>query len=132
MQDKSEDISKIASLDVLLLVPMPPPEAHLLDRQSRSTFGIPAMRFLAAGFDLERYIGRDLGFSDALHPHSTISDRSLTAIALATVLRDAGLRWAAIDCGTLDLRGWKRELERFSDKQIRGDSVVVWTNNLAG
>jgi anaerobic magnesium-protoporphyrin IX monomethyl ester cyclase len=103
---------------VLVLVPMPPPEAYLLDPHSRSTLGVPAMRLLAAGLELENFVKRDLGFSQALTPHQSISSRSLTAVALATALQDAGLRWAIVDPGCRRILEWKYTLAQYTHRLV--------------
>ena len=110
-------------LDVLLLVPTPPPEAYLLNPASRQTYGPQALKILSAAYKLETFVGRDLGFNESLYPPTAIAHRSLTAVALATNLDRAGLRWAVVDPGMRSLHYWRGELQRYQAQRPSGIAI---------
>lgn len=111
-------------LDVLVLVPFQPSTATLLDgpvrRTSVARINLP---ILEARFALEGALGRELvPQGEAWTGTATRvgaarqAHRSASAIALASALEAAGLRWRAIDPGAVDLASWRKALV-----EARGD-----------
>jgi hypothetical protein len=103
-------------LDVALLVPL----------QSRpSVWADPVLRKAIAPTHLVATRARDrfveyLGANIPVEEASSIgAHRSLTAVALATSLERAGLRWHAIDPGWLPLQGWRARLTALRKERPR-------------
>lgn len=102
-------------LDVALLVPI----------QSRpSIWGDSDMREFLAPTQLTLVKARDrflehLGADVAEPPARTGAHRTLTAVALATSLDRAGLRFRAIDPGWISLPEWRKRLEALREARPR-------------
>lgn len=125
---KMPDIRKegsLMTLDTLLLIPTPPPEAYFLKAELRQSLGPLSLRMLAASYELETFIGRDLGFDASVYPPTALSSRSLTAVTLATHLDKAGLIWAVVDPGERSLDYWRSELIR--QQRRRPSTIAVST-----
>jgi hypothetical protein len=120
-------------LDVLLLVPMSSNEGLWIDAFTRRTVTARIYRPLErARGELERYIGRPLGFRTPdgapIVDGESIRDRShrtLTAVALADVLEREGLEWRAIDPPEWTFARWRRELAKY--RESRPKVVAVST-----
>lgn len=106
-------------VDVLFVVPYQPLGGLLGDAHVRQTVGAHFYAPLAAAVsELEGYLGRRASLWDgdgfafdelALPP---AAHRSLCAVTLATLAERAGLRWAALDPGAVEIAWYRRELER--------------------
>lgn len=106
-------------LDVLLLVPTPTQDAYLLDPLLRQTYGPSGAKIQAAAADLEAFVGRDLGIGGSVYAGIDNPQRSLTAVALATHLQRAGLRWAVVDPGSRDIGYWADKLRQYQARRPR-------------
>jgi hypothetical protein len=103
-------------VDVLLAVPFEPLTAYGIDPTVRQTLGSYLGHPLAqAVAEFERFVGHSLNTLEwtdhpLLHGQGTAlrSDRTLTAVALATHLEKHGLCWEVIDPGVQELRYWRR------------------------
>lgn len=113
--------------DVLLLVPVQPQTAHVVDPMVRQTLGAHlGTRLTEAVAEFEAYLGHSLGVLEwtdhpLLHGLGTAYRvlRSLTAVTLATHLEKHRLDWACIDPGMRELGYWRKCLERVRSRPPR-------------
>jgi hypothetical protein len=97
-------------LDIALLVPFQPLPGGWVDPKIRGALASTQLPFLKARHRLAELIGVFPERAER-RPH-----RSLTAVALATSLARAGLRWRVMDPGAVPLGVWRKRLE-----QLRAD-----------
>lgn len=118
-------------LDTLLIIPFEPATAASIDPKFRQTSGAHLSLPLArATHELERYIGRRLNFWEPENrpvfggkPMPFPAHRSLTAVALATHLENAGLSWKVLDPGVQELAYWRRKLAEMRAEHPRTVAV---------
>lgn len=115
-------------LDAVVLVPFQPYSGHAIEPQYRNTLGSQFYPHMLAGYsEFARFVGRDLmfrrddpmGFGGEQAPLEFPVHRSLTAVALATLLERAGLRWEVLDPGQQELRWWRHQLEALAARRPR-------------
>jgi anaerobic magnesium-protoporphyrin IX monomethyl ester cyclase len=116
-------------LDVALLVPFETEEAAWIDPLTRRARTSTTFKAVEARQSLEDFVGRPLRDVADLPPIGRPSAkpawRSLSAIALATGLESAGLRWSAIDPGPISLSRWREHLRELSAKRPRVVSLTT-------
>jgi hypothetical protein len=126
-------------LDMAVLVPFQPVSGHAIEPLYRQTMGGRIYAHILRGYsELASYLGRDLllrgdhrpAFGPEREPVELTVHRSLTAVALATHLERAGLRWKVIDPGQRDVWYWRRELRKL--KPLRPRSIGVSTTFILG
>src|SRR5262245_24967800 len=93
-------------LDVVVLVPFENQPSSWVDPKVRTAFAPTRLVAIRAQNRLTELVGMAPGERSAPSVH-----RSLTAVALATSLERAGLRWRALDPGPVPLSDWRRRLE---------------------
>jgi len=124
----SSTVLTVSPLDVVVLVPFQPYTGHGVEPQYRNTLGSRFYPHIMEGYgEFARFVGRDLMFRGAAQP--TFGDprepvefpvhRSLTAVALATLLERAGLRWSVLDPGQQEIRWWRKQLEALAPRRPR-------------
>lgn len=126
-------------LDAVVLVPFQPYTGHAIEPQYRNTLGSRLYPHILAGYsEFARFVGRDLmfregdrpGFGPEREPVEFPVHRSLTAVALATLLERAGLAWEVLDPGQQEIRWWRRQLEALAPRRPR--CVAVSTTFVLG
>lgn len=126
-------------LDAVVLVPFQPYTGHAIEPQYRNTLGSQFYPHILAGYsEFARFVGRDLAFRDGNRPAfgderapvEFPAHRSLTAVALATLLERAGLSWEVLDPGQQEIRWWRRRLEALAPRRPR--CVAVSTTFVLG
>lgn len=101
-------LAAMRQLDVALLVPFQPRATSWVDPTVRGMFGAPKLAAIRGRDRLFEF----LGFAPEYNPHAIPwQQRSLTAVALATSLERARLRWRVLDPGAVSLAEWRRRLE---------------------
>ncbi len=133
-------MSRPRPIDCCLLVPQQTAEMIWLDPAWRKTRSPWIYRFAEASLALEGILGRPLdteGLRFGGKPIEATVTRSLTAVALATALQEAGLTWRAIDPGVRRLVDWRRLVRRAARSQPRVVAISttfvasgVWLNGL--
>ena len=131
------------ALDILVIIPIEPPIAHIIDPVVRQTSGARMHGPLTEAFhDFEEYTGTslslyrpahrprfggelwppvmgmkagDIGASRATQPPR----RTLASITLATHLERAGLRWRVIDPGMQEMHYWRNLLKKMQGQPPR-------------
>jgi anaerobic magnesium-protoporphyrin IX monomethyl ester cyclase len=107
-------------LDIVVLVPFQPYSGHTVEPLYRQTMGSRIYTHLLRGYsEFSHFLGRDLlfrpgnlpGFGPDQQPIEFNAHRSLTAVALATHLERAGLRWKVLDPGQQEIRYWRQQME---------------------
>ena len=137
------------SLDILVIIPIEPPIAHIIDPVVRQTSGARMHGPLTEAFhDFEDYIGMslslyrlehrprfggelwppvmgakagDIGASRATQPPR----RTLASVTLATHLEKAGLSWRVIDPGMQELHYWRKLLTKIQAQPPRTLAVCT-------
>lgn len=114
-------------LDAVVLVPFQPYSGHAIEPQYRNTLGSQLYPHILEGYsEFARFVGRDLTFRPGNRPAfggdgpvEFPVHRSLTAVALATLLERAGLRWEVLDPGQQEIRWWRKQLEALAPRRPR-------------
>ncbi|MCC6873011.1 MAG: B12-binding domain-containing radical SAM protein [Sandaracinaceae bacterium] len=109
-------------IDALLVVPYQPMAGSLIDAHLRQTAGAHYYLPLAeAVSEAEGYVGRRLSLWEpegmrfgGAFDLAPSAQRSLAAVALATILERAELRWHALDPGTVEIGWYRSALARLS------------------
>jgi len=126
-------------LDAVMMIPFQPYTGHAIEPLFRQTMGSYMVPHVLRGYaEFASFCGRELLFRDDNRPAfgperlpvEFTAHRSLTALALATHLDRAGLRWKVLDPGQQEIRFWRHQLEAL--RPLRPRCVGVSTTFTVG